>query len=337
MSSNEFKDYYAVLGITKTADTAQIKQKFRKLALKYHPDRNQGNKAAEAKFKEISEAYDVLGDKNQRAKYDRFEQYWQHANTTDYRQHNNSKANNATKADVEHTDFSQYSNFEEFIDELLGRFPTSNASNTSNNSSFQSANQNNPQHSYNDTNNGFKQHSTFTNLEPSISLSYAEAYQGTTKRINLGSKTVEVRIPPGAKPGNRIRLPNKGKPDFNNCPTDLYLDIKLIPHSFFYFQDDNLSCQVPITPDEAVLGLSIDVPTPDGTVNMKIPAGISSGQVLRLKGKGWSSPKGTRSDQLVRIDIAVPQQISRLEREYYQKIRELRRENPRQNLLKIGL
>ncbi|MGL5794706.1 MAG: DnaJ C-terminal domain-containing protein, partial [Waterburya sp.] len=118
---------------------------------------------------------------------------------------------------------------------------------------------------------------------------------------------------------------------------DLYLNVKLNPHPFFDFEGDNLVCEVPITPDDAVLGSSISIPTPDGAVNMKVPAGIRSGQVLRLKGQGWSSPRGGRTDQLVRMLIATPKKITPKVKEYYEKIRDLRTENPRDHLKNISL
>ena len=326
MSSNEYKDYYAVLGVEKVAQISEIKQKFRKLALKYHPDRFlQGNKAAEAKFKEISEAYDVLSDEGKRAKYDLLGQYWQYSTSVEDR---DNTSNTSTQVDVDRTDFSQYGNFDEFIDELLGRFSTGTTNNTTKNTSQNSEG--------NSQDNGFGEHSTSISLEPTIDLTYAEAFKGTIKQIDLGSQIVQVRIPPGVKPGTRIRLPGKGQP-IDNQSRDLYLNVKLKPHSFFSFEDGNLICEVPITPDEAVLGCAIAIPTPDGMVNMKVPAGVSSGQVLRLQGQGWSSPDGSRTDHLVRINIAIPQQISIREKEYYEKIRDLRGENPRQNLQQVSL
>ena len=336
MSSTEFKDYYAILGVSKTAQTDEIKKKFRKLALKYHPDRNQGNKAAEAKFKEISEAYDVLSDEDKRAKYDRFGQYWQQSATTGSRRNSTRSSNtytNNTNVDFNSTDFSQYGNFEEFINELLGRFstPGNNSTGTQNYSQTSSRNGN-----FQDS-AGVGQQSRSTNNEANINLTFAEAFKGTIKRLSIGGETLEVRIPAGAKPGSRIRLAGKGPLNpYSQQRGDLYLNVNLNPHSFFSFDGDNLVCEVPITPDEAVLGSSISIPTPDGQVTMKIPAGITSGQVLRLRGKGWSSPKGNRTDQLVRIVIATPQKVSSQEKEYYEKIRDLRTENPRDGLQRIS-
>ena len=330
MSSTEFKDYYAILGVRKTANASEIKKKFRQLALKYHPDRNQGNKTAETKFKEISEAYDVLADEDKRAKYDRFGQYWEQGSTR-YSSTRNKSSNSSSnsKVDLDSTDFSQYSNFDEFINELLGRFSSPNSSST------QTQTRHSNFKSNSSTKTGTK--TSAVNENTTIYLTYTEAFHGTTKQINLGSETVEVRIPAGAKPGSRIRLPGKGQSSYESLRGDLYLNVELADHSFFDFEGDNLVCEVPVTPDEAVLGTSINLPTPDGRISMKIPAGINSGQVLRLRGKGWSSPQGNRSDQLVRIIVMIPQNPSSQIKKYYEKIRDLRQENPRSSLAGIKL
>ncbi len=344
MSSTEFKDYYAILGIQKTASVNEIKKKFRKLALKYHPDRNQGNKAAEAKFKEVSEAYEVLSDADKRAKYDRFGKYWENSSATGYS--SNTTSNTNTQVDFGGTDFSQYGNFEEFINELLGRFSTPGTGNSNQTYSYRTSTKSNTTGSYSNSNfdstyqdiDGFNQQSKPVNSEASINLTFSEAFRGTTKRLNLGIESLEARIPAGVKPGTRIRLAGKGqKSGYGQTRGDLYLNVKLKSHPFFDFEGDNLVCEVPITPDEAVLGTSISIPTPDGIVSMKVPAGIHSGQVLRLKGKGWSSPQGSRTDQLVRIVIATPKRITNQEREYYQKIRDIRSDNPRDSLRGISL
>ncbi|MEL6440040.1 MAG: DnaJ C-terminal domain-containing protein [Cyanobacteria bacterium J06621_8] len=331
MSSTEFKDYYAILGVNKSASSDEIKKKFRKLALKYHPDRNQGNKAAEAKFKEISEAYDVLSDEDKRAQYDRFGQYWQQSNNTGYPSNRYSPN---TKVDFNSTDFSQYGNFEEFINELLGRFsaPGSSGSKTQKSPKYR---QTNSRNSPDFTGASSK---SAADSEATINLTFAEAFRGAVKRFVINGETLEVRIPAGVKQGSRIRLAGKGKSSSYSQPRgDLYLNVQLSPHPFFDFEGDNLVCEIAITPDEAVLGASINVPTPEGKVSMKVPPGIRSGQVLRLRSKGWSSPGGQRTDQLVKILIATPKEVSPQIKEYYEKIRELRTDNPRDGLQKINL
>ncbi|MBE9168283.1 DnaJ domain-containing protein [Pleurocapsales cyanobacterium LEGE 06147] len=338
MPSTDFKDYYAILGVSKTATSEEIKKKFRKLALKYHPDRNPGDKQAEARFKEISEAYEVLSDTEKRQKYDQFGRYWQQAEQTGQ----TGWSNGGVGVDVGGFDFSQYGNFEEFINELLGRFSTPGGSSSSRSYTYKTST---GQRDYSDF-DGFGDFGGFgeqaatksADKEATIRLSFAEAFRGVTKRLNLGNEIVDVRIPPGAKPKTRIRVRGKGQYNtYNRQRGDLYLNVELEPHSFFQFEGDNLVCEIPLTPDEAVLGASVDVPTPDGMVTMKIPAGIRSGQTLRLRGKGWPLTKGGRSDQLVRIAIVTPQNLSATEREYYEKIHANRTYNPRSNLKRVTL
>ena len=347
MPSTEFRDYYAILGVSKTASASEIKKKFRQLALKYHPDRNPGNEEAEAKFKEISEAYEVLSDIDKRAQYDRFGQYWQQAGATSWQDNTSYSSSNQSNVnvDVNNMDFSKYGNFEEFINELLGRFSTPGNDKTNHSHSYSRQNYSTNQSSSSSTNVGnfndfgnFNYQTPGSDSEANISLSFAEAFTGVSKRINLGQEKVDVHIPRGTKPGSRIRLRGKGQPNlYSSQRGDLYLNVQLQPHTFFKFEGDDLACEVPIAPDEAVLGAAIDIPTPDSMVTMKIPAGIRSGQTLRLRGKGWISPAGDRTDQLVKIIIATPQNLSAIEKEYYKKIRANRSENPRSHLKYMNL
>ena len=336
MPSNNFKDYYDILGVSKSASADEIKKKFRKLALKYHPDRNPGDSKAEAKFKEISEAYEVLGDKEKRAKYDQFGKYWQQTGQSQPQGWSGTSVN----TDFGGFDFSQYGNFEDFINELLGRFSTSGTAYTGTNRSYSYNSANDSR----TTSSGFSNFGNFDNStvgadrEANLSLTYSEAFRGTTKKMNLGNSIIDVRIPPGAKPGSKIRLKGKGQYNpYSKQQGDLYLKISLQPHSFFQFDGNSLTGEIPITPDEAVLGASIEVPTPDGMVNMKVPPGIRHGQSLRLRGKGWSLPKGGRGDMFVKIAIAIPQDISPQEKKHYENIRSQRKYNPRAHLERVSL
>jgi curved DNA-binding protein len=324
MAATDFKDYYAVLGVSKTASADEIKKAFRKLARQYHPDMNPGDKSAEARFKEVNEAYEVLSDPEKRQKYDQFGQYWKQAGGW--------SPGAGGNVNVDGFDFSQYGSFDEFINELLGRFGTAPGGGQRSYSYRTSSSQ------------GFGGFGGFDpgaaaapDIESTITLTLSEAFRGTQKRLNLGSELIDVRIPPGAKPGTRIRVKGKGQPSPYGQRGDLYLVVALQPHPFFHFDGDNLVCEVPIAPDEAVLGGAIEVPTPDGGVTMNIPAGIRSGQTLRLRGKGWSSPKGDRGDQLVKVVIVPPRELSAIEREYYQKIRATRSFDPRSHLKQVQL
>ncbi len=339
MAATGFKDYYSILGVSKTASSEEIKKVFRKLAVKYHPDRNPGNKQAEEKFKEISEAYEVLGDADKRKKYDQFGQYWQQAEQSPW------GSGTRVSVNTDGFNFDHYGNFDEFINDLLGRFATGVGGNERRRTAYQTNFGKNPRASYQDVNDfgGFQEqpfHTTSASSAPTatIKLSFSEAYRGVEKRINLGSETVNIKIPAGAKTGTKIRLKGKGNMNpLTQQKGDIYLNVELEPHSFFSFEEDNLVCELPITPDEAVLGSEIEVPTPEGKVTVKIPAGIRSGQSLRLRGKGWRDPKGVQGDLFVKIAISAPKNLSTEEREYYEKIRQLRTYNPRTDLGKITL
>lgn len=342
MPATDFKDYYAILGVSKTASNEEIKKEYRRLARKYHPDMNPGNKQAEARFKEVGEAYEVLSDPEKRKKYDQFGQYWKQAGQ-------GWSSGGGANVGFEDIEFGRYSSFDEFINELLGRFggpgaaPGSGTHTNTRQSYTYSTSTKRPSgfsgfDGFGDSTGFETTTGVVSDREVSITLTLAEAFQGVQKRFNLGNETIEVRIPPGAKPGTRVRVRGKGNVNpYNQQRGDLYLKVEILPHSFFKFEGDHLVCEVPIAPDEAVLGASIDLPTPDGTVKMNIPAGIRSGQSLRLRGKGWSQPKGGRSDLLVKVVIVAPKDLSSVEREYYEKIRANRSFNPRSHLQQIQL
>ncbi|NEP59217.1 MAG: DnaJ domain-containing protein [Symploca sp. SIO2G7] len=339
MVATDFKDYYAILGVSKSASAEEIKKNFRRLARKYHPDLNSGNKKAEARFKEINEAYEVLSDPEKRKKYDQFGRYWKQAGQG----WSPSPNGGGVGFDAGGFDFGAYGSFDEFINELLGKFSTGTSRSANQTYTYSPGTGGSTKFSdfgnYGDS-SGFNNTATAANAdqEASITLNWSDAFQGVQKRLNLSSEVIEVRIPPGVKSGSRIRIRGKGKLNPRSQQRgDLYLNVELKPHSFFQFDGDNILCEVPVTPDEAVLGTSVEVPTPDSKVTVNVPAGIRSGQSLRLRGKGWPTPKGERSDQLVRVIIVTPKDISQREREYYEKIRDLRSFNPRSYLSQIKL
>lgn len=346
MAATDYKDYYAVLGVNKTASADDIKKAFRKLARQYHPDVNPGNQEAESRFKEVNEAYEVLSDPEKRSKYDQFGQYWKQAA--------NAGAGGwpggagGPGVDFGNFDFSQYSSFDDFINELLGRFGGPGGAGAAGGrqtygyraSTGRGAAGPTGFGGFGDFSGAGNQTNSVTpqDLEATITLTFSEAFQGVQKRLSVGSETIDVRIPPGAKAGSRIRVKGKGQfSPYAQQRGDLYLTVELQPHSFFQFEGDNLVCELAIAPDEAVLGAQVDVPTPDGTVKMNIPAGIRSGQSLRLRGKGWSSPKGGRSDQIVKVVIVPPKELSQTERELYEKIQAARTFNPRSHLAQVKL
>lgn len=337
MAATDFKDYYAVLGVSKTASADEIKKVYRRQARKYHPDMNPGNKEAESRFKEISEAYEVLSDPDKRKKYDQFGQYWKQAGQG----WPSGATPGGAGVDFSGFDFSQYANFDEFINELLGRMgSTSPGAGRPGGSRSYTYRTNKSGPTGFDGFDGFNAQTAGmgADREATLALSLSEAFHGVQKRLDLGTEVINVRIPAGAKTGSRIRVKGKGGVSpYNQQRGDLYLNIELQSHPFFQFEGENLVCEVPITPDEAVLGAKIEVPTPDGAVTVNIPAGIRSGQSLRLRGKGWPKPKDARGDQMVKISIVPPKDLTPVEREYYEKINTARTFNPRSNLQQIRL
>ncbi|NJL51635.1 MAG: DnaJ domain-containing protein [Hydrococcus sp. SU_1_0] len=325
MAVNDFKDYYQVLGINKNASADEIKQAYRKLARKYHPDLNSGDKKAETRFKEVNEAQEVLSDPDKRRKYDQFGQYWsqmgQQNSSASSSRSRSPGANVGVNVDVGGFDFGQYGNFEDFINEMLGRGAGRSTTEYRSASSSPRAGA------------SYSSNMPPSDSEGSVKLSFSEAFNGTEKQFILGKETVKVRIPSGTKSGSRLRIKGKGaSSSFSGQRGDLFLNIELEPHPLFKFKGDNLVAEIPITPEEAVLGAEINVPTPDGKVAMKIPAGVDSGQSLRLKGKGWWKASMQRTDLMVTLKIVTPKDLSGTEREYYQKLQQGSTHNPRKDI-----
>ena len=350
MAATDFKDYYAILGVSKTADASEIKRSFRKLARKYHPDVNPDSQTAEAKFKEVSEAYEVLSDPDKRKKYDQFGQYWQQASRA-----GGGMPRGGAPGGAAGFDFGAYGSFDDFINELLGRMgggfggPAGGATGRSQSYSYQQS----PGAGFNTGGfgNGFGfdprsaagggQSGGRSSLDQDaeLKLTLSEAFRGAQKRFSIGGESVTVRIPAGVKDGSKIRLKGKGALNPQTQQRgDVYLKVSLASHKFFSFDGDNLTCEVPIAPDEAVLGAKVAVPTPDGSVTVNVPAGVKSGQSLRLRGKGWPNKKGSsRSDLLVKVVIVPPKDLSDQEKALYEKIRESRQQNPRAAIAEIKL
>ncbi len=324
MAATDFKDYYSILGVQRSADSDEIKRAFRRLARKYHPDLNPGDKAAETKFKEINEAYEVLSDSDKRKKYDQFGQYWKQAAQ-------GGPGFGGGAGGFNDVDFGRFSNFEDFINELLGRFNGPGAQ-------YSSAYSNTPGgRSYSSAGYGAgAQTATSLDQEAKLKLTLGEAFSGVRKSIKVNGESIDVNIPAGVKGGSKVRLRGKGMASPYGQRGDLYLIIELQDHSFFQLDGDTLTCELPIAPDEAALGAKVDVPTPDGTVMVNIPAGIRSGQTLRLRGKGWQK-RGERGDQLVKVIIAVPKSPSEAERQAYEALQNARQASPRDHLQDLSL
>ncbi|GAA4621830.1 DnaJ C-terminal domain-containing protein [Cellulomonas oligotrophica] len=301
------KDFYAVLGVAKDADAATVKKAYRKLARQLHPDQNPGDAAAEARFKDIGEAYAVLSDPEQRRQYDQLRAMAGGARFT-------AGAGGRGGA-------PGGPGFEDLFGTMFGgangpggrvRYQTSGTGGGAGGPGFE------------DLlgglfgGGGARGHAG-ADLTATTTLPFRTAAEGSTVSLSVEGRTVNARIPAGVRDGQKIRLRGKGRPGSGGAPDgDLVITVQVEPHPVFSLEADNLRVTVPVAFDEAALGATVQVPTLDGsTVRVKIPAGTPSGRTLRVKGKGITTSKGT-GDLLVTVQVVVPQRLSAAAREAVQ-------------------
>lgn len=320
-----FRDYYEILGVPREASNDEIKRVFRRLARLYHPDLNPGDKQAEEKFKAIGEAYEILSDPTQRAEYDQYSQFWNQRGFKGKQTPRGKTWDRAAsgRAGNENVDYSAFTDFDNFVDQVLGRRKQSKNGATSNVSSRDVYRPGTSKTSYT-----IGSQASRKDIQAKLTLPLEKAYEGGLERIRLeDGRSLEVNMPPGMYTGQTIRLRDQGIGG-----GDLYLKITVSPHSFFKLEGNDIAIQLPVTPSEAVLGSPVEVPTLDGLVQMNLPPGVKSGQRLRLANKGYPDDNGERGDQLVEIQIVMPKNISSEERELYEKLREIETFNPRADL-----
>ncbi len=304
----KYKDYYQILGVSRSATQEEIKAAYRKLARKYHPDVNPGDKEAEEKFKEINEAYAVLSDPKKRELYDRLGSNWKAG--ADFTPPPGWENIRIDFGDFD-WGFGRSGGFSDFFELLFGD-PFKRSRRT-----------------------GRAGPSTWTipgtDVEMELPLTLEEAHRGTTRRITLANgKSLEVKIPPGVRDGSVIRLAGQGEPGIaGGRPGDLYLRVKLQPHPLFQVSGDDVTVEVPITPWEAVLGTTVKVPTLDGTAEVTVPPRSQAGRKLRLRGLGLTRRRGGRGDQYVRLKIVVPPDPTPTERRLFEQLARESRFNPR--------
>jgi curved DNA-binding protein len=325
MSANGYRDYFRVLGVDRGADADAIKRAFRKLARQYHPDVNPGNQEAEAKFKEISEAYEVLSDPDKRRRYEQFGQYW-------------SQAGGGGATGGFDVDFGRYGNFDDFINDLLGRFAGPGAGAAPGGFGFGSGFPGGFAGGGGfggpggfGAASGFGGRATAPNLdaEASINLTLAEAFRGCERTLAVNDERVQVRIPPGVKNGSRLRLKGKGNlQPGTGRRGDLYLNLQLQSHPVWKLDGDQLRAELPLSLDELALGGEVRVATPDGEATVQVPPGMTLGRSLRLKGKGWPV-QGGRGDLLLTPVLKLPDQLSPQEQQLLEQLRAARSADPR--------
>ena len=324
------KDYYSLLGVNRDASEREIKQAYRRLARKYHPDVNPGDKSAEAKFKQINEAYEVLSDKEKRRKYDQFGDQWQYADQF-------------AKAGGQQTPFWDFSqgggtrfHFVEddlgsLFDELLRGFGTG-------------------------TSRRRAQPRRGQDVDYPVEVTLEEAYHGATRTLSLGFeepcsscqgtgqiqnipcsacwgsgvvsrvKRLEVKIPPGVRDGSRVRIAGKGAPGYGGAGSgDLYLVVSVKPHKLFERRGDNLHVEVAVPLVVAVLGGEVQVPTPKGKLALKIPPETQNGRAFRLTGQGIPHlGNSSRGDLLAKVKVILPTNLSSQEKELFKQLSHLR-------------
>jgi DnaJ-class molecular chaperone len=324
----EFKDYYATLGVTKASTDKEIKQAFRKLARKHHPDVNPGDKQAETRFKEINEAYEVLGDPAKRQKYDELGANW--------RMYEQAEAQGGPNP-------------------FAGRWNMGGAGGGSGGAGFRTMSQEEMEELFGDTNPFSDFFTTFfagggpggadtrrgsrgrgrqragRDVEHEIELTLEDAYHGAQRRLSLKqdghARTVDVRIPAGVGDGSRVRVAGEGEHGIGGATAgDLFLRVRLAPHPEFERKGRDLYVKAPLPVTTAVLGGEAEVPTLEGkTVRLKIPPLTQNGQVFRLKGYGM--PKvghpDAKGDLYARVEVQLPTELSPAEREHYEALAKL--------------
>ncbi|PSB27025.1 DnaJ C-terminal domain-containing protein [Stenomitos frigidus] len=319
----DFRNYYDILGVARDATVDEIKKAFRRLARQFHPDLNPGDKQAEDKFKDINEAYEVLSDPTKRAQYDQFGKFWQQRGFKGGQPPKASRSWDGRSDRVgDDVDFAEFADFNSFVDQLLNRRAnkdTSSAPRTGTRDYYQPGT----------TKTTYTvPRATRRDAEARLEVPLEKAYTGGQERIRLeDGRSLEVNMPAGMVTGQRIRLKGQGV-----AGGDLYLKIEVTPHPFFRLEGSDIQCLLPVTPSEAVLGGPLEVPTLDGLVKMTIPAGVRTGQRLRLAAKGYPTANGRRGDQIVEIQVMVPRDPSSQERDLYEKLRQLETFDPRADL-----
>lgn len=306
----EFKDYYQILGINRDATPDQIKKAFRKLAVRFHPDKNPGNKEAETRFKEITEANEVLSDPEKRKRYDQLGADWNSYQTGSARRNYDDwfsrnaetfRGGNFYTFSTDAEDiFEKMGGFSDFFESLFG-------------SPFTSRKTVNPRKG--------------EDYQAEIHLSSQEARRGSEKIIQAGINKLKIKIPPGVKDGQVLRLADQGSPGILGGPHgDLYLTVRIQESSEFQRQGDDLVIDLHINLFTAVLGGTEVINTIDGKkVRLKIPPGTDTGTTMRIPGMGFTTAYGSKGDMMVKIQVHIPTDLDSRQTALFKKLASLQK------------
>ncbi|WP_337873347.1 J domain-containing protein [Ignavibacterium sp.] len=313
----EFKDYYKILGVDKNATQEEIKRAYRKLAMKYHPDRNPGDKSAEEKFKEITEANEVLSDPEKRKKYDMLGVNWKNYQHTGrgfddfFTQFGGRRSGIYSSTNEFSGDFSDMfgnlGGFSDFFESFFGgrsKFTESK---------------------FNFGTNRAK--SSQIDVEADLNITLEDAFNGTERQITIDGKKFKVKINPGIKDGQKLRLKNLGRSRISGGPKgDLYLTIHILKHPFYEIKDEDLYFNLDIDLYTAVLGGRESIKTLDGKrINLNIPEGTESGKILRLRELGMFKDDEIRGDLFIKVHVTIPKNLTEEEKNLFKKLRDLRK------------
>jgi curved DNA-binding protein len=309
----EFKDYYKILGVEKTASDDEIRKAYRKLAKKYHPDKNPSDLTAEAKFKEVSEAYEVLKDPEKRKKYDTLGSNWkqyQHAGGSGedwVKNFNQNRQGGSYQFSGDFNDlFGNVGGFSDFFESFFGgRGARSRGA-----GGFTSASQKG------------------SDYEAVLNISLEEAHRGTEKQFTVDGRTLKVKITPGMESGKKLRLKNQGGEGIRGGEKgDLFLKIQIDKHPSFVRKENDLYYDLNVDLYTAVLGGKKEITTLDGKrININIPKETENGKVLKIRDMGMNRPNiSGRGDLFIRINVQIPKNLTEEERKLFEKLASLRK------------
>lgn len=309
----DYKDYYKILGVEKSATQDEIKKSYRKLAMKHHPDRNAGNKSSEEKFKEITEANEVLSDPEKRKKYDTLGSSWNQYQHTggqgfdDFSTHfgggrRQSGSTYEYSGNINDLFGGEGGGFSDFFESFFGGAGSRSGTRT-------------------------QQQKTAVDVEANMNVTLEDVFVGSEKQISVEGKKLKIKINPGTKDGQKLRLKGLGRSKtVDGAKGDLYLNIHILQHPFYEIKDDELFYNLDVDLYTAVLGGKENIRTLDGkTISINIPEGTESEKILRLKNLGLHKEIG-RGDLFVNIHVSILKNLSAEEKELFKKLKTIRSE-----------